>query len=55
MAKKLNIGEMPRCIVPNISQADAPVTLEDGRQFPSNKISTTKYTVFSFLPVSFAL
>jgi hypothetical protein len=31
------------------------VAIAEGRAFPSNKISSTKYTIFSFLPLSFAL
>ena len=51
----MKIAELPRTVTLRCSQAEGPAKLEDGRAFPSNKISTTKYTIFSFLPLSFAL
>ena len=51
----MKVAELPRTVTPQCSQGEGAATLEDGRAFPSNKISTTKYTFFSFLPLSFAL
>ena len=55
MAPQPEIAKLPRLVKARTSETDARPQLQDGRNFPGNKIRSTKYTVLNFLPKSFAL